>query len=137
MTTDNFCFYMQNRLIQTSQTGGQRYNDTSPFSIPWVHTHTHTHTHTHPLTHTHKYIYIYIYIYVIYMYIYNCVSIYIVIIFPGWGANQGHFGYFHFFYFTLPLSCSSSPCIEKLGSSVYSLLHTHYYCALPRKKPWF
>ncbi len=27
---------MQNRLIQTSQTGGQWYNDTSPFSIPWL-----------------------------------------------------------------------------------------------------
>jgi len=36
MTTDNFCFYLQNRLIQTSQTGGQRYSDTSPFSIPWL-----------------------------------------------------------------------------------------------------
>ncbi len=36
MTTDNFCFYLQNRLIQTSQTGGQRYSDTSPFSIPWA-----------------------------------------------------------------------------------------------------
>jgi hypothetical protein len=35
MTTDNFCFYLQNRHIQTSQTGGQRYNDISPFSIPW------------------------------------------------------------------------------------------------------
>jgi hypothetical protein len=35
MTTDNFCFYLQNRLTQTSQTGGQRYSDTSPFSIPW------------------------------------------------------------------------------------------------------
>ncbi len=35
MTTDNFCFYLQNRLIQTSQTGGQRYSDTSLFSIPW------------------------------------------------------------------------------------------------------
>jgi hypothetical protein len=23
MKTDNFCFYFQNRLIQTSQTGGQ------------------------------------------------------------------------------------------------------------------
>jgi hypothetical protein len=34
MTTDNFCFYLQNRLIQTSQTGGQLYSDTSPFSIP-------------------------------------------------------------------------------------------------------
>ncbi len=38
MTTNNFCFYLQNRLIQTSQTGGQWYSDTSPFSIPcsWV-----------------------------------------------------------------------------------------------------
>jgi hypothetical protein len=27
---------LQNRLIQTSQTGGQRYSDTSPFSIPWL-----------------------------------------------------------------------------------------------------
>ncbi len=35
MTTDNFCFYLQKRLIQTSQTGGQRYSDTSPFNIPW------------------------------------------------------------------------------------------------------
>ncbi len=34
MTIDNFCFYLQNRLIQTSQTGGQWYNDTSPLSIP-------------------------------------------------------------------------------------------------------
>jgi hypothetical protein len=34
MTTDNFCFYFQNRLIQTSQTEGQWYSDTSPFSIP-------------------------------------------------------------------------------------------------------
>ncbi len=33
MTTDNFCFYLQNRLILTSQTGGQQYSDTSPFSI--------------------------------------------------------------------------------------------------------
>jgi hypothetical protein len=30
-----FCCYLQNRLIQTSQTGGQWYSDTSPFSIPW------------------------------------------------------------------------------------------------------
>jgi hypothetical protein len=37
MTTDNF-FYLQNRLIQTSQTGGQRYSDTSPFSIPRTYT---------------------------------------------------------------------------------------------------
>jgi hypothetical protein len=36
MTTDNFCFYFAKRLIQTSQTGGQRYSDTSPFSIPWA-----------------------------------------------------------------------------------------------------
>jgi hypothetical protein len=35
MTADHFCFYLQNRLIQTSQAGGQRYSDTSPFSIPW------------------------------------------------------------------------------------------------------
>ena len=34
MTTEIFCFYLQNILIQTSQTGGQRYSDTSPFSIP-------------------------------------------------------------------------------------------------------
>ncbi len=34
MTTDNFCFYLQNRLIQTSQTGGQRYSDTSPLVFP-------------------------------------------------------------------------------------------------------
>ncbi len=34
MTTDNYCFYLENRLIQTSQTGGQHYCDTSPFSIP-------------------------------------------------------------------------------------------------------
>jgi hypothetical protein len=36
MTTDNFCFCLQNRLIQTNQTGGQWYSDTSPFSIPWL-----------------------------------------------------------------------------------------------------
>jgi hypothetical protein len=35
MTTENFCFYLQHGLIQTSQTGGQQYNDTSHFSIPW------------------------------------------------------------------------------------------------------
>ncbi len=29
-----FGFCLQNRLIQTSQTGGQQYSDTSPFSIP-------------------------------------------------------------------------------------------------------
>jgi hypothetical protein len=36
MTTDNFCFYLQNILIQTSQTGGQQYCDASPSSIPWT-----------------------------------------------------------------------------------------------------
>jgi hypothetical protein len=36
MTTDKFCFYLQNRLTQTGQTGGQQYSDTSPFSIPWL-----------------------------------------------------------------------------------------------------
>ncbi len=36
MTTNNFCFYLQNRLIQTSQTGGQWYSDTYPFSVPWI-----------------------------------------------------------------------------------------------------
>ncbi len=34
MTTDNICFHLQDRFIQTSQTGGQQYGDTSPFSIP-------------------------------------------------------------------------------------------------------
>ncbi len=38
MTTDDFCFYLQNRLIQTSQAGGQWYSDTSPFSILWLKT---------------------------------------------------------------------------------------------------
>jgi hypothetical protein len=36
MTSNIFCFYLQNRLIQISQTGGQWYSDTSPFSIPWL-----------------------------------------------------------------------------------------------------
>jgi len=33
-----FLFLIPNRLIQfqTSQTGGQQYSDTSPFSIPWL-----------------------------------------------------------------------------------------------------
>jgi hypothetical protein len=35
MTTDIFCMYIQNRVIQTGQRGGQQYSDTSPFSIPW------------------------------------------------------------------------------------------------------
>ncbi len=43
MTTDNFCFYLQNQLIQTSQTGGQQYSDTSPFSIPWFEFQYHIH----------------------------------------------------------------------------------------------
>jgi hypothetical protein len=34
MTSDNFCFNLLNRLIQTSQIGGQWYSDLSPFSIP-------------------------------------------------------------------------------------------------------
>jgi hypothetical protein len=34
MTTDNFCLYLQNRLIQISQTWGQRYSDTSPLVFP-------------------------------------------------------------------------------------------------------
>jgi hypothetical protein len=39
MSNDNFCFYLQNRPIQTSQTGGQQYSDTSPFSIPCIDKH--------------------------------------------------------------------------------------------------
>jgi hypothetical protein len=35
MPADNFCFYLQNWLIQINQTGGQWYSYTSPFSIPW------------------------------------------------------------------------------------------------------
>ncbi len=35
LTTDIFCFYLQKRLIQTSQIGGQWSSDTSPFCIPW------------------------------------------------------------------------------------------------------
>ncbi len=31
MTADNICFYLQNRLSETSQTGGQRYS-----GIPWL-----------------------------------------------------------------------------------------------------
>ena len=34
MPTDNLCFYLQKRLIQTSQTGGQWYSDTSPLVFP-------------------------------------------------------------------------------------------------------
>ncbi len=51
MTTDNFGFYLQNRLIQTSQTGGQWYSDTSPISIPWMHRITTLSTTTHIYTH--------------------------------------------------------------------------------------
>jgi hypothetical protein len=36
VTNENSCFYLQNRIIQTSQTGCEWYNDTSPFSIPWL-----------------------------------------------------------------------------------------------------
>jgi hypothetical protein len=36
MPSDNFCFYLQNRLIQTSQTGGQWHRYTSPSIIPWT-----------------------------------------------------------------------------------------------------
>jgi hypothetical protein len=36
VTTNHFCFYLQNTQIQTSQTGGQRNSNTSPFSIPWT-----------------------------------------------------------------------------------------------------
>ncbi len=36
MTSDNFCFYLQNRLIQSSQTGGQQHCDNSPFSFSWL-----------------------------------------------------------------------------------------------------
>jgi hypothetical protein len=32
---DNWQFFLQNRLIQTSQTGGQWYNDTSPLVFPY------------------------------------------------------------------------------------------------------
>ncbi len=35
MTTEFFFFNSQNRLIQTSQTGGQQNRDTSPISIPY------------------------------------------------------------------------------------------------------
>ncbi len=35
MTAEIFCFYLQNRLIHTSQAGGQWYSDTSLFRIPW------------------------------------------------------------------------------------------------------
>jgi hypothetical protein len=35
MTADNFRIYLQNRLIQAGQTGGQLYNDTSPLSVHW------------------------------------------------------------------------------------------------------
>jgi hypothetical protein len=36
MTTDNFCSYLQNRLIQTSQVGDPWYSDISSFSFPWA-----------------------------------------------------------------------------------------------------
>jgi hypothetical protein len=34
MTTENICIYLLNRLIQTNQTGGQWYSDTSPLVFP-------------------------------------------------------------------------------------------------------
>jgi len=34
MTTDNFCFYLQNKLIQSSQTGGPWYSGTPPLVFP-------------------------------------------------------------------------------------------------------
>ncbi len=34
LESDNFCFYLQNRLIQISQTGGQWYSDTFPLVLP-------------------------------------------------------------------------------------------------------
>jgi len=34
MTSNNFCFSLQNRLIQTGLTGGQWYSDPSPFCVP-------------------------------------------------------------------------------------------------------
>jgi hypothetical protein len=34
MTVENFCFYLQNRLIQTGQTEGQLYSDISPLVFP-------------------------------------------------------------------------------------------------------
>ncbi len=34
MKIDNFYFYLQNLLIQNSQTRGESYSDTSPSSIP-------------------------------------------------------------------------------------------------------
>jgi hypothetical protein len=33
LTTGNFCFYLQNSLIQTSQTGDQWYSDTLVFPV--------------------------------------------------------------------------------------------------------
>jgi hypothetical protein len=36
MTADNFCSYLQNRLIQTSQTGSQQYSDIPPLVFPVV-----------------------------------------------------------------------------------------------------
>jgi hypothetical protein len=34
MTTDNFPFYLQNRLIQRGQTGSQPYSDHPPLVFP-------------------------------------------------------------------------------------------------------
>ena len=43
---DNWQF-LQKRLIQTSQTLGQQYSDTSPFSIPWLVIHKDALSHYH------------------------------------------------------------------------------------------
>jgi len=55
MTTNNFCFYLQNRLIQTSQTGGQQYRDSPPLVFPgwviWCHITQHKNTHHNDTQH--------------------------------------------------------------------------------------
>ncbi len=39
MTTDNFSFYIQNRQIQTRQTGGKWYSDISTLVFPGLRVH--------------------------------------------------------------------------------------------------
>jgi hypothetical protein len=39
LTSGIFCVYLQNRQIQTGQTRGQPYSDTSPFGIPCARNH--------------------------------------------------------------------------------------------------
>jgi hypothetical protein len=36
MTSDDFCFYLQNRFILTGQTEGQLQSETSPLSVSWL-----------------------------------------------------------------------------------------------------